>query len=375
MLRRLARACTTMAADLRLIQRALRTLRATVPLKDGAAEYVERPDALGQKIIDRVAHAITHRLLLAGPTGCGKTTELLHVVRLAHPNFAVFLCPCDRDLDLYRLDRPLLARYLLWRTVFVASQPAVPFKLSPEIVREALRFVGTDDIALDNPRLFFSEVKPRHASASIYSTLQRLLAEIEAPLLLLDGLEKIQPDAAEPLREFIRSPELSSCQTVIVVPYWTLFGWSGLRTYDDVEVLEITAAVPEFVRAVLARRVGEVFTADALDLAAERSGGVVRDGLQLAGIACRRAMDERTAIVEARHVESAVEAMRDSFYSMISDDPARVATFLKGLPGRLSGDPAIRDRLLGHGIVLPSADGMFRVHPCLDVFPLWPALS
>lgn len=288
-----------MAVDLRPIQHALRSLRATVPLKDGEAEYVERPDALGQKIIDRVINPITHRLLLAGPAGCGKTTELLHVVHLAQKAYTVILCPCDRDLDLYRFDRTILARYLLWRIVYVASRLPALFKLSPEIVRDAQRFIGTNDIELDDPRLFFSEVKVPHASASIYRTLQHLLAEVPAPLLLIDGLEKIPADAADPLREFVRSPELSACQAVVVVPSWALLGWNALRTYEDVEVLEISvASEPDFVRSVLVRRVGEVFALAALHMAALASGGLVRDGLQLAGIACRRAMDERSPSVE-----------------------------------------------------------------------------
>lgn len=358
-----------MAADLRPIQRALRGLRATVPLKEGEAEYVERPDALGQKVIDRVVNPITHRLLLAGPAGCGKTTELLHVVHLAHKDYTVFLCPCDRDIDLYRFDRTILARYLLWRIVFVTSRTPLPFSLSPQIVRDAQRFIGTNDIELDNPRLFFSEVKSPYPSASIHGALQRLLAEVPNPLLLIDGLEKIPTDAAALLREFVRSPELSACQAVVVVPNWALLGWDAVRTYDDVEVLEISvAAVPDFVRAVLVRRVGEVFAPTALDHAAAASGGVVRDGLQLAGIACRRAMDERSPTVEVSHMQSAVDAMRESFRSMISDDPWRVGNFLNEVRthGKLPGEPGLRDRLLGNGIVLPNEDGSFRVHPCVD---------
>lgn len=358
-----------MALDLRTIQRALRNLRATVPLADGEAEYVARPDGLGQKILDRIINPITHRLLLAGPAGCGKTTELLHVLGLARPNYAVFMCPCDRDLDLYRFDRALLTRYLLWRVVSVATQRDSGVKLSAEILRDSLRAVGAPDITLDDPRLFFSEVKVSQPAASIHVTLQRLLAELPEPLLLIDGLEKIPTDAADALREFVRAPELSACQAVIVAPNWALLGWDAVRTYDDVEVLEIqVASIPDFVRAVLDRRVGEVFAPAALDLAATASGGVVRDGLQLAGIACRRAMDERSPTVEARHVESAIRAMREAFRSMISDDPVRAARFLEEVrkSGKLPGDPGLRDRLLGNGIVLPGDDGSFRVHPCVD---------
>jgi hypothetical protein len=364
-----SRPLTIMAVDIRPIQRALRALRATVPLKEGEADYVKRPDGLGQKILERIMNPISHRLLLAGPAGCGKTTELQQLFRLTHPNYAVFLCPCDRDLDLYRFNRALLVRYLLWRIVFVASQPQTPIKLSQEIVRDVLQVIGTNDVRLDEPRLFFSEVKPPPSSSSIHITLQRLLAEVDNPLLLIDGLEKIPTDAADPLREFIRSPELNACQAVVIVPNWALLGWDGVRTYEDVEILEIAVpAVPDFVRAVLFRRVGEVFAPAALDLAAEWSGGVLRDGLQLAGLACRRAMDDRSPTVAPIHVQAAIHALRDAFRSMLSDDPVRVGQFLEEVrrSSRLPGNPVLRDRLLGNGIVLPNEDGSFRVHPCVD---------
>ncbi|MEO7594266.1 MAG: hypothetical protein ABI134_23845 [Byssovorax sp.] len=52
---------------------------------------------------------------------------------------------------------------------------------------------------------------------------------------------------------------------------------------------------------------------------------------------------------------------------MISDEPAAVADFLRQVEntGQLPGNPALRNRLLGNGIVLPASDGTFRVHPCI----------
>lgn len=55
------------------------------------------PTRSGRRSSIGVMTPISHRLLVAGPAGCGKTTELLQVAHLAHPNYAVFLCPCDRD--------------------------------------------------------------------------------------------------------------------------------------------------------------------------------------------------------------------------------------------------------------------------------------
>lgn len=372
-----------MAFDIRPLQMALGALRFTIPLKEGDPSYIERPDGLGQQILDRIMVPTTHRLLLAGPAGCGKSTELLQLHRLAYPNYSVFVCPCDRDLDLYHFDPVVLARYLLWRMVLVATttELASSLTLSNEIQREVLKCLGMETIRLDNPRIFFSGLQDRANlptdGAAVFATFARLVAEIERAfvpaLLLIDGLEKIPPTApADALGSFIRSPALDKCQSVIVVPSWTLYGWESMEQYPDAEVLRIpVSSDPAFVRNVVALR-ADVFEPTALDAVAAYSGGVVRDGLQLASIACRKAMSERTsAKVTTAHVEHGREALRQSFQTMISDDPTAVADFLKQVvdTGQLPGNPALRNRLLGNGIVLLNPDGTFRVHPCAILAP------
>ena len=370
-----------MATDLRPLQRALSALRFTVPLEEGDANYVEREDGLGQQILDRIMIPSTHRLLLAGPAGCGKSTELLQLHRLAHPNYSVFNCPCDRDLDLFRFDPSLLVRYLIWRMVFVVeAELAEQVKLTSEIRKDALRCLGgIADFDIHNPRLFFSALQDdtqRTSLASqplIYATFSRLVSEIERAflpaLLLIDGLEKMPPTLpADTLGSFLRAPLLDECQSVTVVPSWVVYGWGSMEQYADTEVLRVSVPQdPTFVRGVVERRASRVFEPDALDDIAAYSGGVVRDGLQIAGIACRVAMSERSgASVTKAHVRQGRDALAQSFESMISDDPAAVKSFLSHVEqqGTLPGSPELRNRLLGNGIVLPNADGTFRVHPC-----------
>ncbi len=373
-----------MAFDIRPLQRALGALRFTTPLEEEDSNYVERPDGLGQEILDHIMVPTTHRLLLAGPAGCGKSTELLQIHRLAYRNYAVFVCPCDRDLDLYRFDPVTLVRYLLWRMMFVATTIEIPkhLTLSNEIKKEVFTCLGKSALSLDSPRMFFSGLQDQASlpadGAAVFATFARLVAEIERaflpPLLLIDGLEKLPPTAStDALGSFIRSPALDACQSVIVVPSWTLYGWTSMEQYPDTEVLRIpVSSDPAFVRNVIALRAGNVFEPTALDRAAAYSGGVVRDGLQIASIACRKAMSERTAAkVTTAHVEHGREALRQSFQTMISDEPDVVADFLKQVAhtGQLPGNPALRDRLLGNGIVLPNPDGTFRVHPCVTLAP------
>lgn len=369
-----------MAFDIRPLHRALGALHFTTPLVEGDLSYVERPDNLGQQILDRVMAPATHRLLLAGPAGCGKSTELLQLHRLAYPNYAVFVCPCDRDLDLYRFDPLVLTRYLLWRMVFVAPtiELASQGHLSPEIEREVLACLGTDRVRLDSPRVFFSDLQDRSSglpdSAAVFATFSRLVAEIERAflpvLLLIDGLEKIPPTVlTSALGSFIRSPILDECQSVIVVPSWTLYGWDSMEQYPDTEVLRIpVSSDTAFVRSVVAKRAGQVFEPAALDAVAQLSGGVVRDGLQIASLACRDAISQRiSSKVDVANVEHGQEALWQSFRSMLSDDPAAAKEFLQQVAqtGELPGNPALRNRLLGNGIVLLDQNGKFRVHPCV----------
>jgi energy-coupling factor transporter ATP-binding protein EcfA2 len=368
------------AFDIRPLQRAQGALRFTTPLKEGDPSYVERPDGLGQQILDHIMVPSTHRLLLAGPAGCGKSTELLQLHRLAYPNYSVFVCPCDRDLDLYRFDPLVLARYLLWRMVLVTTttELASGVTLSAEIQQEVLKRLGTENVRLDNPRMFFSGLQDRaHLltdGAAVFATFSRLVAEIERAflpaLLLIDGLEKIPSTApADALGAFIRSPALDGCQSVIVVPSWTLYGWDTMEQYPDTEVLRIpVASDAAFVRSVLTKRVGEVFEPAAMSSVVAYSGGVVRDGLQIASMACRHAMSERiSSKVTLADVDHGRETLRQSFLTMISDDPNAVAAFLNTVKtnGTLPGNPPLRNRLLGNGIVLPNPDGTFRVHPCV----------
>lgn len=162
-----------MGFDIQPLQRALRALSFTIPLDEGDPSYVERSDGLGQKILDHIMVPSTHRLLLAGPAGCGKSTELLQIHKLAYPTYAVFVCPCDRDLDLYRFDPVVLVMYLAWRMVVVAK--ADGFTLTNEIQEEVLGELGTTTVDIGNPRMFFSRLRIHAVKLSSREDAQRHL--------------------------------------------------------------------------------------------------------------------------------------------------------------------------------------------------------
>jgi len=232
------------------------------------------------------------RLLVGGPVGCGKSTELLQIHKLAHPNYVVVLCPCDRDLPLHRLDLTTLVRYLLWRILFIVEDELPEHvTLSPQIRRDALACIGSPDVALPKPHMFFSGLvgkAPEVDASRLFETFTRLVAEIEGAfrpvLLLVDGLEKVPPQLRqETLEELVRHPLLDGCTSVFVVPIWTLYGRDSMELYPDVEVLRIqTNAQVTFIHAILERRAGKVFNPMLLGQIADWSGGLPRDGLQIA---------------------------------------------------------------------------------------------
>lgn len=365
-----------MDADLRPLTRVLKRLGFTSPLGAEDDRYVPRRDKLGERLRNRLLAPTARMLLLAGPAGCGKSTELLHIQASLQPDYAVFLCPCDRDLDLYRLDEVALYRYVLWRVLFLCKNNLAPaLSLTPEIVTEALRRVGTDEVRIERPSIFFATEPPEHERnlGALTDTLHRLFSEIERGLkrvlLLIDGLEKAPPEASKVLSAFARSPMLADCQTVMVIPSWALHGFESPRQWQEVDVLDVSMhSGVEFVREVLTRRVGSVFEQAAVDRIADKSGGAVRDGLQLASLAARSALDEDQPRVLTRHVDEAVDEMRSTYKQIFSDDLPRARQFLKHVmtTGELPPDPDWRTRMLATSAVLPSEKGRFFVHPLIS---------
>jgi hypothetical protein len=368
-----------MTVNLRPIQKALSNLRYTVPLDEGDQQYVDRPDHLGQQILNRIMEPGTKRLVLAGPAGCGKSTELRQIHSLAYPNYVVVECSCDRDLDLYKLDEVVLFRYIMWRILQeVETDLSQQVNLTKGIIKDVQAQIGSALPKPDNARIFFAdpETRPLIALSRQHDTFSNLVSEIERSflpvLLLADGLEKVPAHLTSTLRDFVRQPRLEHCQTVIVVPEWTLYGKDSMEFYPGVESYSVVVPVDAaFARSIVETRAGSVFTSRALDLIAEYGGGLPRDALQLAWRACRVAMDARSGKVDHIHVTRAVELMRQSYLTMLSDDSRRAQKFLGEVltTKRLPSDPEMRDLLLGHGLVLRDDRG-HHVHPLLVEFAM-----
>lgn len=357
------------------LESAIRELRFTMPLPDTDPRYVQRRDALGQRLLNRVMVPSAKRLLLAGPAGCGKSTELRQIGLLAATRYKVVLCPCDRDLDLHRLSRRSLLDYAIAR-VFDECESK---KLSADIVRDVRRSLRGTDTAHGtiSIKLMLGSMADELPVDDDFraATLARLCAEIARTttqvLLLLDGLEKVPTDLLNEivLDGFVRSPALAECQSLIVIPHWSVYGWRAQRLYEDTEVFEISVDEDSsFVVEVLERRASGAFQPDALREVARLSGGLVRDGLQLGHNACRAAMDDLALQVTTKHVERSRREMLRTYVNIFSDEPERAKWFLTEVrrSGELPGDERWRDRMLASGAVLPRPDGTFRIHPVID---------
>ncbi len=229
-----------MNADESPIEHAIRELRFTLPLTTEDPRYVERRDKLGARLLNRVLTPSSNRLLLAGPAGCGKSTELRRVELAACTKYTVVLCACDRDLDLHRPTRRMLLDYVLLKVAGTYRG-----ELSSDIVKDVDRVLGRTR----GPTITFihSGVAPAVTEPTIddelrAATFARLCAEIGRRtlpvLLLVDGLEKVPADS---LKEIVldglaRSSALDECQSLIVIPHWSVYGWGAQLLYQDTEV-------------------------------------------------------------------------------------------------------------------------------------------
>ncbi|MCK6590079.1 MAG: hypothetical protein L6Q76_21110, partial [Polyangiaceae bacterium] len=77
--------------------------------------YVERPNPLSRRLRNEIAHAASARVLLVGPPGVGKSTELIRFQQEAAREYTVVRPPLDTHLDLSIVSwHDLLIFTVLW---------------------------------------------------------------------------------------------------------------------------------------------------------------------------------------------------------------------------------------------------------------------
>lgn len=356
-----------MSQDLRRLIEARRQLSYAEPLSSGDPRYVERADELAIKLRSRIEEANVRQLLLTGPTGCGKSTELLSVARMVSTSRDVIYCPYDRDVGA-RIDQSTFFSYLLWRTAQGAWD-----QLPPESRNEIEVVFGPHDGWTDSypERVLSGELQV----PDVLIRAVRALGRVRPVLLIIDGLEKLPGTVSSAaIGDLLRARVFNHCQSLLVVPARLRFGWSALQRSHEmlgVEILPIKIPAEStsmrFVFMVLRLRAFHVVGLDTTFFLAQMSGGLVRDAIQLAADACQIALDAREETVAQAHAEQAVKLMREGLELVLSDDPERAWKFLAQVHrnGELPANAAMRDLSLSLNLILEGADGRFRVHPLL----------
>lgn len=356
------------------------------PVRPGAFEYVERPDSPGDEIC-RWILANRSTILLGGPAGVGKSTELAHAASLLQPHRVACLLPLDRWENMRRLGPDALLQRIAGRVAYMARE-TLHLPLSQELFDEAQ--------------------KTASASWSPSALAQLVLAEVTRlsrqgrVTLLIDGLEKV-PEGATALELFDALAALpEEVELVVVTPWYAAFGPRAetvIRTgerFVSARALEVEGepgrAGRELLKSMLLRRLqlpDEALDAtrvvkalsrsieeeralidaksDLVAGAAAFSGGIPRIFLQLMADAASYALIRRAeGWPYAEDLRDACADQVDTFRRLLLPGDADAARAAAGTDGR-ELDLGRKVRLMAHGILL---ERLREQVPVLELHPL-----
>lgn len=343
------------------------------PLGPDAAAYVPVPSRGGEAIAARVL-AGQPTVLVGGPAGVGKSTELAHAAALLHSKRVTCLLPLDRWENMRRLTVDGLFTRIASRVVQVATEVLhLP-------VSDALRAAATHAqplrVSTDGGPVF--EAGPEVLAGMALAEVVRLSRQ-GGVTLLLDGFEKV-PQGPGSLELFDALGRLArDVELVVVIPWHVAFGSDGAQVVRPGERLEMLRAPDvegegapgrKFLREILARRLAVAVPAAVLPLveqAIDLSGGLPRTFLQLladAGTYARLRGDEGWP-GEADFAE-AVADQRDSFRRVLLPGDTAAIRAVAGTDGRELDLPR-RVRLMAHGVLLERLQDR---RPTLEIHPL-----
>ncbi|WP_156040956.1 hypothetical protein [Chondromyces apiculatus] len=354
------------------------------PLDPGSDVYVTPPSGGARHIADWIL-AGGSTVLVGGPAGIGKSTEMAQAATLLQAERFACLVPLDRWENMRKLTPEQLLLRIAGRIAYVATQ-SLRLPVSPEL-RESLISAGVlkDDSMSVAPG---GKAIPS-APALIRHTLSEVnrLVEQRRIALLIDGLEKVPPGAgATDLFDALGTlPE--NVDLVVVVPWHAAFGPRAdavLRAGEKFVALHAVEVEGEpgepgrqFLRDLLSARLqlnAEAFE-DAegrarrtlVNEAAQWSGGVPRTFLQLLADAGTYARLRRNAPwPEPSDLADAVADQEDSLRRVLLPGDTQAILAVEGSDGReLALDRKVR--LMAHGVLL---ERLRDRRPVLEVHPL-----
>lgn len=297
------------------------------PLAEGDARYVPRTDKGGGEYLARLIAASPENIVIVGPAGIGKSTELAHAAARLETRSA--LVQIDKLLNLRTASRDDMLAALITKLDQVFPTPSgysQGTRFSPGAPPED-RFIG-------------------------------LLRRLDSFILLLDGLEKAIDEPARGLVQllFERTEHL---RTVVVLPPSLVIGPSGYLMTSQSRVFPVRPPIDPgpFLLDILSRRLQlsvwpEEFGAlvkGAIDL----SGGVPRLFLQLLLNAGTNAALAGREWPSPEDFQDAVRIQAESLALLLRDGDRDV---LRGVEILNNGGVDIplerRLRLLSHGLLL-----------------------
>jgi hypothetical protein len=371
-----------------------KALKPHIPLSPSAAEYVERTGSAGDEISQWIL-ADRSPLLIGGPAGVGKSTELARAAELLQPDRVACLVQLDRFENMRRLTADRMRLRIAQKVGYLAQEQFhLPLSTS---LKNAIDKVNAD---------LRGESVTHEATPSVL--LHVALTEIMRSsrqgrmTLLIDGLEKV-PQGPESLDLFDALASLrDEVELVVVIPWHAAFGPQAetvIRTgerFIAVRALDVQsdAGEPgrEFLRKILLQRlrwpegefdpnavvgtVGASLDEARARVAAKRnlvndairwSGGLPRVFLQLladAGSYAKLRRSDSWPIVE--DLNDACADQIDSFRRLLL--PGDVGA-IRSAAGTIGSELALdrKIRLMAHGILLERLRNGARV---LDVHPL-----
>lgn len=265
-----------------------KALKPHVPLGPGDAQYVERTGSAGEEIAQWIL-AGDSPLVIGGPAGVGKSTELARAAELLQPHRAVCLVQLDRFENM----RCLTSERMLLRVA--SSLGAVAADALHLSLSEALghRLVEARSELQGKWTTAFPPADLVNAAAAEIGRLSRRGGVI----VLIDGLEKVPP-GAESLNLFDGLASIAEeVGLVLTIPWHAAFGPQAETVvrvgerFVAVRAVDVQGESGEagraFLRKVLAQRLGwdeaalDETKRGLVDEAIRWSGGIPRTFLQL----------------------------------------------------------------------------------------------
>lgn len=354
-----------------------KALQPHVPLGPGAPEYIAREGSAGAEIV-RWIGAGRSPLLVGGPAGVGKSTELARAAKLLQPTRVACLVQLDRFENMRRLTPDRMLMRIAQTIGHVATQEGallpqggLLLPLSPSL-RDALTKVDRElrgDLATQ------PMVSPLSLVNAAAKELQRASMQ-DSVTLLIDGLEKApEGDATHDLFDALAQIH-ESVELVVVIPWHAAFGpradtviragerFIGARALD-VERSEDQAFLQELLERRLQLAPAERMNAPfgLLDEAIYWSGGLPRVFLQLmADAGSYRGIRGFEGWPTEADLKDAIQDQVDSFRRLIlPGDFAAVQAASGSMGAELELDRKVR--LMAHGVLLERPGGVLRVHP------------